>query len=295
MEVDKIHLRHVLLWEFRKNTNPTDFQRMVTEIYGYIIDVSTCRRWFKQFKSGDYNLEDKERSGRPVKIDVKRLEEIIEANPRLTTYELGTILNVDHETVRRHLYEIGKDLKQGLWVPKELSTHHIQQRLSIASPNLLRNKIELFIHRIITGEEKWILYVNVKNRKQWLSKGQAPQQVVKQGISASKVTLCIWWDSIGVIYWELFPSNHSITSDVYCAQLDRVQKELVKSRVSLVNRIGAILLHDNARPHVLNMTQNKIEKLGWEILPHAPYSPDMTPTDYHLFRSLQHYIGGKSY
>jgi hypothetical protein len=47
-----------------------------------------------------------------------------------------------------------------------------------------------------------------------------------------------------------------------------------------------ILQHDNARPHAANMTKAAIQELDWQILPHSPYSPDLTPSDYHLFRSL---------
>jgi hypothetical protein len=34
------------------------------------------------------------------------------------------------------------------------------------------------------------------------------------------------------------------------------------------------------------MTKAAIQELDWEILPHPPYSSDLAPSDYHLFRSL---------
>ena len=51
--------------------------------------------------------------------------------------------------------------------------------------------------------------------------------------------------------------------------------------------------HDNAWPHTSLMTQNKLTELGWEVLMHPTYSPDLAPSDYHLFRSLQNSFDGK--
>ena len=61
---------------------------------------------------------------------------------------------------------------------------------------------------------------------------------------------------------------------------------LQKRRPALVNRRGPILLHDNARPHVARLTVQKLTDLGYETLRHPPYSPDLSPTDYHFFRHL---------
>ena len=54
-------------------------------------------------------------------------------------------------------------------------------------------------------------------------------------------------------------------------------------------------MHDNARPHVANMTKEAIQTHGWEVLPHLPYSPDLAPTDFHLFRSLLNAMRGVSF
>ena len=47
--------------------------------------------------------------------------------------------------------------------------------------------------------------------------------------------------------------------------------------------------HNNARPHVAKVVKTYLETLKWEVLPHPPlYSPDVAPSDYHLFRSMAH-------
>ena len=58
---------------------------------------------------------------------------------------------------------------------------------------------------------------------------------------------------------------------------------------------GIGLLHDNARPHTAAATQELLENFGWEQLDHPPYSPDLAPSDYHLFLHLKSFLGGKRF
>jgi histone-lysine N-methyltransferase SETMAR len=40
-------------------------------------------------------------------------------------------------------------------------------------------------------------------------------------------------------------------------------------------------------------TRETTEKMGWEILEHPPHSPDLAPSDFHLFGKLKEHLPGK--
>jgi len=63
----------------------------------------------------------------------------------------------------------------------------------------------------------------------------------------------------------------------------------------LINRKGVMFHHDNTRPHTSLVTRQKLLQHGWDVLPHLPYSPDLAPSDFHLFRSLQNSLNGKMF
>ena len=107
--------------------------------------------------------------------------------------------------------------------------------------------------------------------------------------------LCIWWNFRGVIHFELLPTNQTVTSEVYFHQLDRLNQSLIQKEPTLIKRKFVILQHDNARPHIAGITIEKLKQFGWEVLPHPPYSPDIAPSDYYLFRSLQNFLNGKKF
>jgi histone-lysine N-methyltransferase SETMAR len=52
--------------------------------------------------------------------------------------------------------------------------------------------------------------------------------------------------------------------------------------------IDAILLQqDKARPHTSAATTDAFVCVGFTVLPHPAYSPDLAPTDFHLFPKLK--------
>lgn len=95
---------------------------------------------------------------------------------------------------------------------------------------------------------------------------------------------------LGVIHWEILPPNQTITAKYYCKQLERLQAAMVEKRP---HRQRVIFLHDNARPHTAVITKNKLRDLNYEVLPHPPYAPDLAPTDFQAFLSLQNFLNDK--
>ncbi|KAF2356502.1 Transposase type 1 [Trinorchestia longiramus] len=105
----------------------------------------------------------------------------------------------------------------------------------------------------------------------------------------------VWWSAIGVIHYSFLGVNETINAKRYCNDLAVMHARLSEKRPALVNRRGPILLHDNARPHVARMTVQKLTELEYETLPQPPYSPDLSPTDYHLFKHLNTFLDGKTF
>ena len=93
-----------------------------------------------------------------------------------------------------------------------------------------------------------------------------------------------------MIMFELLPNNTTVTGEFCCNQLDRLAVQIQQKRP----HHGPVrFLHDNARPHTAVCTRQKLLDLGWEIFIHPPYSPDLSPSDFHLFLSMSNTLRNK--
>ncbi|GFW27894.1 mariner Mos1 transposase [Trichonephila clavipes] len=96
--------------------------------------------------------------------------------------------------------------------------------------------------------------------------------------------------SVSEMIIKLLPDNTTINSEVYCHQLEKLNDALQQKRSELINRKGVVFHQDSARPHTSLVTRQKLLQLEWDTMPHPPYSPDLAPSDYYLFRSLQNFL-----
>ena len=83
--------------------------------------------------------------------------------------------------------------------------------------------------------------------------------------------LCIWWDQLGVVYYELLKSTETITGDRM--QLMRLSRALKDKRPQYNERHDKVILqHDNARPHVAKVVKTYLETLMGSPTPPAVFS-----------------------
>ncbi|XP_045454297.1 histone-lysine N-methyltransferase SETMAR-like [Melitaea cinxia] len=113
-------------------------------------------------------------------------------------------------------------------------------------------------------------------------------------MTLKKVMVTVWWSSTFVIHHSFLPNGMSITTDVYCEELNTIMGKLARLQPALVNHSAPLLLHDNARPHTAQQTVSKLQELGLEVLRYPPYSPDIAPTDFHFFQNSDNFLAGKN-
>jgi len=68
---------------------------------------------------------------------------------------------------------------------------------------------------------------------------------------------------------------------------------LSKRRRKLSKEI--MLLHDNAHSHTAAHTLETLKQLKWEAMEHPAYSPDLAPSDFHLFGLLKEALRGRRF
>ncbi|CAK9818215.1 Histone-lysine N-methyltransferase SETMAR [Anthophora quadrimaculata] len=101
-------------------------------------------------------------------------------------------------------------------------------------------------------------------------------------------------NSKGILLAEWCDKGSTINGDHYRKQLDKVH-EILKTKRSDRPKRKPLFLQDNARPHKAQETMKKIKDLGWKIIDHPPYSPDLAPSDFFLFSNLKRFLRGRSY
>jgi len=111
-------------------------------------------------------------------------------------------------------------------------------------------------------DETWLYHYDTETKQQSMERLTPPQtsQVQKP---AGKVLTSIFWDEDSILRTDYLPKGQTINAEYY-----------------------------NYPAHQALATQKKLAYLGFQCLDHPPYSPELAPSDYHLFPGLKKQLKG---
>ena len=173
-------------------------------------------------------------------------------------------------------------------MPYELNDNQKKRRYEVSSSLLLHNKNNPFLNQVVTCNEKQPATLSSVVRRQWSSMTLPEARVAPKEGHADCLVVCD--RSYPLKFFECRRNHYG--GEVLSTNGWNASES---STTALVNRNGPILLYDNARPHVAKPTWQKLNELGYETLPHLPYSPDLSPTDYHFFKHLDNFLCEKCF
>ena len=115
----------------------------------------------------------------------------------------------------------------------------------------------------------------------------------KAKVAQKEVMATVWWSVACLIHYSFLNPSKIIASDTYAQQIDEMQWKLQWLQLALANRMGPVL-HDNTWTHFAQLILQKLNKLGYKVLLHVSYSPDLLPTDYQFFKLLNNFCREKA-
>ncbi|EZA61626.1 histone-lysine N-methyltransferase SETMAR [Ooceraea biroi] len=157
MNEEKLHLLHIMLYEYRKGVKPRTATKNIQDVYqDRAPAIRTVKEWFARFRRGDFCLDNDPRSGRSSSVDDNIVRDLVQDNSRVSTREIAERLDIDKSTAFRQLKKIGTSENKVERSP--LIDDKAQEAFSvekIVNRRVVKGKVEYFL--------KWKGYSNDEN------------------------------------------------------------------------------------------------------------------------------------
>ena len=210
---------------------------------------------------------------------------IIEAGPLTTIWEVVEELNINNFIVVRNLKQIGKVKKLDKWVPHELTTNQKNHYFEVSSL-IIGKKKESFLDWIVTCDKNIDFYPTIRDdqlsgctKKQLQSTFQS-QTCTRKAYGHYLVVyyLVTIWSTTA--FWILPRPLHlrsMFSKSMRCTENCKAcRRDWSTERTQFFSR---------TRPDCTSHNQcfkSLKKKLSYEVLPHLPYPPDLSQTNYHV-------------
>nr|CDJ80316.1 histone-lysine N-methyltransferase SETMAR [Haemonchus contortus] len=155
----QIYPRNTILF-FLSDEQPAEIDRRMKEVYKKVaLAGCTVYKWHSRFTSNDYSIEDEDRPGRSMELDLDVLRSQVKVDPYQTTRKVAVTLE-SQSTVIRGLKSISKVRKLGQYVPHALKQYDMDRRADMTLTLLTRrNGSGVYVSMYL--EELTILYLTI--------------------------------------------------------------------------------------------------------------------------------------
>lgn len=303
--MEKIEFRAVIKFLTKQGKNVQTILEEMSSVYGDSCPGKTMvYKWHNLFKRGRESIEDDSRPGRSVEVTtpdlIEKIEKLILEDARLKKKQLAEMVGVSETTIFKVLHDhLGMTKVSARWVPRMLTPPQKQKRVECSRAFLSQCNEDKdgFLERIVTGDETWVHHYEPESKQdsmQWHKKGTPPPKKFKVTQSAGKLMATVFWDTEGILLVDYKEKGVSITGEYYASILEQLKEAIREKRRGKLTK-GVLLLHDNAPVHKSRVALAALHKVGFDIIDHPPYSPDLAPSDYYLFPNLKRELRGKKF
>lgn len=303
--MDKSELRAVIKYlSLKKMSSKEIFLDIQQTLGGDAVPYSTVAYWVAEFKRGRSSCKDDPRSGRPstsvTEENVKKVENLVLEDRRMTIKHIAEILKISFGSIQSILIDsLGFKKVSARWVPRMLTDENKKRRLEISKRNLemFQRDSDNFCRRLVTMDETWVHHFDPETKRQSMSWKRPSSPSIKKfrvAPTAGKVMASVFWDSEGILFIDYMPKGQTITGPYYANLIPKVREAIKEKRRGKLS-LGVLFLQDNAPAHRSEVALNAIRCAGFNLLDHPPYSPDLAPSDFHLFPKLKEEIRGTKF
>ncbi len=185
--------------------------------------------------------------------------------------------------------------KSAKWIP-----HLLTPLQKLCRVNLARHAIQMLgrrgeIQDLVATDESWFFCWDPEAKRsscQWLSPNEPRPTKVRMERSTVNVMLVAFINCRGLIHREFIPDGRGITGPVFLQILKNFRESMRRKRLLVWRAQQWGLLMDNAPAHTSRIEKNWFNDRHIPLLPHAGYSPDLTPLDYWFFARVKKIVHG---
>ena len=232
--------------------------------------------------------------------NIDKVHKLVKKNRKITVAEIEEKTGFLHGSIVRILKEhLHMKKVCSRWLPKKLTQAMKDTRVKISSALLSKYNANPtdFDNRIVTCDETWVYQYDPESKRQsmeWKHLRSPPPVKFRVSRSTKKLMATIFWDCDGVIHVDYLPRGSTMNGAYYAALLKRMRESLKEKRRGKLKR-GVLLQQDNAPVHNSKVAIAAAKECKFEIISHPPYSPEMAPSDYHMFGNLKKFLRGRRF